>query len=372
MRTPKTHSMLLRDAMAHCLACILPAIIFATPCLHASDMDNDGLDDAWETANGYSNLLYTRIIYVDAVNGDDAIGDGLTSATALKSLDAALSQNLTDGDENVILAAPGTYSGLANRELDFNGMDIWLRASGGAAQTVIDLEGAGRFISLTHGETLASRLEGFTIRNGYRAANGTAVHLSGASLTIRNCVFEDNRSGRQVTYEYGGGYTMTWWEDAESTAAVFAENAPVSIHGTVFRRNASSETMYGGGWMDNAGALLLSDADGSVVDDCRFLGNSGHGAGAVMLRGTDATFRGCRFQKNVALSGGGAISASEMWNSVEESMDGCDVVMENCLILGNKAFGDCSDIRFGTGCTTRWKKDAPLRSFPILTPARPR
>ena len=49
--------------------------MLATPSLNAADLDNDGLDDAWETANGYNTSLYTRIVHVDAVNGDDAAGD---------------------------------------------------------------------------------------------------------------------------------------------------------------------------------------------------------------------------------------------------------------------------------------------------------
>lgn len=71
----------------------------------------------------------------------------------------------------------------------------------------------GLFLSLSHAETLASWLDGFTVRNGYMASCGTAVHLDGASLDIRDCVFENNNSGRQVTYEYG-----TYWTDASSTA----------------------------------------------------------------------------------------------------------------------------------------------------------
>ena len=49
----------------------------------AADVDGDGLDDAWESANGYSVLLKTHIVHVDAVNGDDVTGDGVTAATAL-------------------------------------------------------------------------------------------------------------------------------------------------------------------------------------------------------------------------------------------------------------------------------------------------
>ena len=146
--------------------------------LHATDLDSDGLDDAWETSHGYNTLLYTRIVYVDAADGSDSTGDGLSASTAFQTIGKALSQSFTAGDENVVLVAPGTYSGSLNRNLDFNGTDIWLRSSEGAASTVIDLEGAGRILSLTHGETLSSRLEGFTVRNGYMASYGTAVHLS--------------------------------------------------------------------------------------------------------------------------------------------------------------------------------------------------
>lgn len=210
----------------------LAAVLLAASGLAAADLDNDGLDDAWETANGYNTSLYTRIVYVDAVNGDDDAGDGGTAETALRSLGAALARDFAEGDESVVLVAPGTYSGAANRGLDFGGRDIWLRASGGAAQTIIDLEGAGRLLSLTGGETLASRLDGFTVRNGYMASCGIAVHLENASLDIRGCVFEDNRSGRRETYDHGDGQTETWRADACSTAAVYASGAPVRITGT--------------------------------------------------------------------------------------------------------------------------------------------
>lgn len=251
----------------------------------------------------------------------------------------------------MVLVAPGTYSGAANRGLDFGGRDIWLRASGGAAQTIIDLEGAGRLLSLTGGETLASRLDGFTVRNGYMASCGIAVHLENASLDIRGCVFEDNRSGRRETYDHGDGQTETWWADACSTAAVYASGAPVRITGTVFRRNASADTMCGDMGTDSAGALVLADADGSVVEDCSFLGNSGRGAGAVALYGTEAIFRRCRFRRNVSLTGGGGVSASALWDWETGGTDGGSVVLESCLLLGNRAFVDHSDLCVGGGCT---------------------
>lgn len=63
----------------------LAAVLLAASGLAAANLDNDGLDDAWETANGYNTSLYTRIVYVDAVNGDDDAGDGGMAETALRS-----------------------------------------------------------------------------------------------------------------------------------------------------------------------------------------------------------------------------------------------------------------------------------------------
>ncbi len=78
--------------------------------------------------NGYNTLSYTCIVHVNTVGGNDAIGDGLAAETALKTLGAGA--EFHEGRGNVILVAPGICSGSANLELDFNGRDIWLRASG--------------------------------------------------------------------------------------------------------------------------------------------------------------------------------------------------------------------------------------------------
>ena len=353
MRAQMKNATLLRNTIAYCMFRILSAIILCGTLLPAADLDGDGLDDAWEAANGYDTTRHTRILHVDAVGGDDATGDGLSASTALKSIGAALEADFAPGVENVVLVAPGTYSGSLNRELDFGGVDIRLRSSGGAMQTIVDLEGSGRFLSLTRGETLSSSLEGFTIRNGYKPSNGTAVHLVGASLTIKDCVFENNRSGRVAVYDHGG-WTETLPVDAESTAAVFVSGAPVRITGTVFRGNSSAQSMFVGG-LANAGALIIAGADGSIVEGCGFLGNSGVGAGAVAVYGADAVFRGCSFIRNASLVDGGALSASQMWNSLDSAMDGCVISLDNCLLLGNKAFGDYSDILLGPGCDATMK-----------------
>lgn len=74
-----------RARMAQILLGLAATILIGANAM-AADLDQDGLDDAWETANGYNTLLYTRIVHVNTVGGNDATGDGLTAATALKTL----------------------------------------------------------------------------------------------------------------------------------------------------------------------------------------------------------------------------------------------------------------------------------------------
>jgi hypothetical protein len=150
--------------------------------LNAADTDGDGIADGVERAAGYNPAWPTRIIYVDGAAGAD-VNSGLTALLAKQTIGGAIAACQTVSFENVILVAAGTYSGAGNRDLDFNGFDIKLRSESGAAGTIIDLEGAGRFLSLSHAETLASWLDGFTVRNGYMASCGTAIHLTARPST---------------------------------------------------------------------------------------------------------------------------------------------------------------------------------------------
>ena len=44
--------------------CVALMAMTLQPNLLAADVDGDGLDDAWESANGYSVLLKTHIVHV--------------------------------------------------------------------------------------------------------------------------------------------------------------------------------------------------------------------------------------------------------------------------------------------------------------------
>jgi len=219
----------------HGLLLAILAVFFSfTPCLLSDDppvdSDGDGIDDPVEILLGYNPLVFTRIIYVDATQADDS-GNGLTPATAKKSIKAGVNAAKADNVENAVVVSSGTYSGADNRGIDFAGYDIFLRSTNGPEATIVDLQGAGIFLNLGNGETKAgSRLSGFSIRNGCDS-NGGAVSVGNASgLTIDHSLFSGNLA------EYAGG-------------AVYLYNASVDIVDTRFFNNQhlENEYMYLGG-----------------------------------------------------------------------------------------------------------------------------
>src|SRR4051812_5962215 len=64
---------------------------------------------------------------------------------------------------DTVLVCPGTY---VESRLNFNGKGIVVRSTDGAATTIIDGNLSGTVFIFASGETSASVLEGFTIRNG--------------------------------------------------------------------------------------------------------------------------------------------------------------------------------------------------------------
>ncbi|MFN8548544.1 MAG: right-handed parallel beta-helix repeat-containing protein [Candidatus Eisenbacteria bacterium] len=186
--------------------------------------------------------------------------------TIQAAIDAA-----TAGD--VVLVAPGSYSGAGNVDLDFHGVDLVCRSEEGARSTTLQVGPpvGQRAFHLHGGETRGAIIEGFTILGGV-AADGGAIACRNASPTIRDCVIDQCRAGR------GGGLFL------EASSALVERV-------TVTRCRAN----YDGAPDDNGAALFLLDSD-AEFEDCAFAGNfaSGfpHTPAAVFLRG-GGTLRRC-------------------------------------------------------------------------------
>jgi hypothetical protein len=108
--------------------------------------------------NGHGN------VYVDASRPNDS-GDGLSWATAMKSIDSAI--DLVDPDGTVHVAA-GTYRENLHLDKFFN------LVGAGAPVTIIDGGGVGQVIRVSSADGQINTISGFTIQNGNVGGSGPA------------------------------------------------------------------------------------------------------------------------------------------------------------------------------------------------------
>ena len=93
---------------------------------------------------------------------------------------------------------PGTYSGEGNRNIDLMGKAVTVKSVAGPKSVTLDLQQNRAFLA-NSSESLATVIDGFTIVGGYAITGqdwgGIAIISinSIASLTIKNCIFTNNR-----------------------------------------------------------------------------------------------------------------------------------------------------------------------------------
>ncbi len=110
----------------------------------------------------------------------------------------------SDGD--TLIAAPGTYTGSGNRNIDFTGKAITLLSESGAEDCVIDCEHLGRGFYFHSGEDYSSILAGFTIRNGNAPSGGGIYCQVESSPLITDCTIIGNTAEL-----FGGGIFCNYY-----------------------------------------------------------------------------------------------------------------------------------------------------------------
>ena len=272
-----------------------------------ADADNDGIPDSVEVAQGYDPATPTRIIYVDCTRSDDS-GDGLSEATAKRSIRAGVDAAKIADVENVVIVAPGIYTGPDNREINFGGYNIKLRSKRGSPETIVDLQRQGIFLYVKSHESKENTwLDGFTIKNGQGQYNGGAVEVSNSSgLTVKNCVFSDNRVG-------GSG------------GALYAYNSNVDVFNTRFFNNHYKQN-EDSGYPESGGGAIYFGSGTYNVSNSEFLNNSATNGGAINLSEGTLNLTSCAFRNNMATYGG----VLYMYYSGT-------VNLTNCLVLNNSA-----------------------------------
>ncbi len=101
-----------------------------------------------------------------------------------------------DGD--IVILAPGTYTGPGNRDIEFGGKAITVRSESGPQSCIIDCQGSdedphrGFAILVPVDVDANSVIQGLTITGGYmRKSSGGAIICTG-SLAIKDCVITGN------------------------------------------------------------------------------------------------------------------------------------------------------------------------------------
>lgn len=241
---------------------------------------------------------------------------------------------------DIIQLAAGVFAGPGNRDVDFLGKAIVVRAAVPGFVT-IDCEGQAppgtprRGFFFHSDEGPASVLEGVTIVGGHiepfddpdnpASFSGGAIFCLDSSPTIRNCSFRDNYAIHGTVSCHGSSPTVE--------GCIFERNTAVNTNGLdcwygssptvrncIFRLN--SESLVGGG----ASCHHQSNA---LFEDCLFLDNDVDGVGG----GLYVQFAGprlirCTFSGNQAADrGGGAFLIG-----IDEP-----ALIEGCQFLGNSA-----------------------------------
>lgn len=271
-----------------------------------------------------------------------------------------------------VLVGPGVYA----EQIDFLGKDILVESTDGAAQTVIDGQGAlGYVVSLAGAQTRAATLRGFTVTGGYgelgslSAGPGGGILVGPGGATIDAALIEANVGGIGAAISMIEGDLLLRDSVLSDNAAVFggaiaSEGGTLTIERSEFIGNRSSSS---------GGALSLNWGTVAQIRDSRFEGNLGQSLGGALYAGnTQLQLVGNEFVGNGAAEpgedgvswifhtlGGGAvyvtassgrIQGNRMLDNVASFGSGLYVAgSDGLLIVNNLIAGNDIDCNCSTG-----------------------
>lgn len=299
-------------------------------------------------------------------DGDDA-ADGLTWATAKKTLAAAFTSQSANPDAEVWVAS-GTYTGavsVPNYAALYGGFvgNETLRSQRNWAAHPTVLDGAGSVTTVTMGAAAyAATLDGFTVVNS-KPGTLPGLSITGGSPIVRNCTVSGHKVGGIVVS--AGSPVLDSCVIAGNTSAGSGAGinlksqsgtpgTPVVEHCRIFNNKVTGGTgsVYGGGIYCAVGAVIFENMiTGNIASSVSTTDKSGGGglciasSNAVVARnvitGNRATYAGGGIQCNVGA--GNRISDNVISGNYASGgagislLSGVSPLLANNTIVGNVA-----------------------------------
>ncbi len=297
--------------------------------------------------------------YVDVYNPPPGSG---TINDPYSSIQYAIDQPEThQGDE--ILVLPGIYA----ENLDFHGKSLVLFGQQGPAITSVDGMGIAPVLRLESGEGPPTRIEGFTLLNGYGVLSddqriyGGGIHCGGGSdIEIVNCAIRSNYGQRGA-----GGYVnaahvrMTNCMIAENLCGggLVAVSSTIELTGTTIRDHWNTYC-HGSDSYTTSPGLVFYDSNATIAD-CLIEGNHAYDvASGMIISGGTTSISNTTVARNgnipqyidlgggISISGGGALVIEgslfqDNWNERRGGAlavsGGVSAQIHNCTFLSNKS-----------------------------------
>jgi predicted outer membrane repeat protein len=184
---------------------------------------------------------------------------------------------------------------------------------------------------------------------GYPGGGG-AIYDNGTSLTLTNCTFANNSCNN---FNSDGGGAINSQGGSETLMnCIFSSNNDAYVGGAICNDSGTSTLVnctFSGNYGTYDGGAIISQSVLNLTN-CTFTGNSADNGGAISDFGTFLNLASCTFAENSAKRGGGAIFTGAINNLVNCTFSGNSVAngnggallwddavgsLLNCTITGN-------------------------------------
>jgi parallel beta-helix repeat protein len=252
----------------------------------------------------------------------------------------------SNGD--TVLVAPGTYI----ENIDFNGKNITVTSSGGAAQTIINGNAVGVVVTFENGEGRGAVINGFTIQGPVPTDDSVqggydGVYVSEANPTITNNIITENRgfgievsfgsafiSGNTVTYtKTEGAPAGDYGCDYDDGDGIYIGGGSSSITAPPVIDHNTIE--YNVGHCEGGGIGLYAAPDTTVISNNIIANNQslGYGGGVYVVNTSASLIQNLIYNNTSGVAGGGAYLSGP--GGSNGAVGPVEVFLTNNTIYGN-------------------------------------